>query len=144
MSYRKPKGPGTIHGWSTTAGVRIDTDGAGLVWGARLRFWAVLACVLVALVMGSTAHAAPAVEPWVGYSHTSDLFTGRPLFPQPPGCEQSADWAGVGLTLEWKRTEVDFGHGIKARDFWCGRPWREHGKSGTIINLRYYPLRGRK
>lgn len=59
MSYRtvatprtRPgvKGPGSIHGWTTT-GRRFHAEGDGYVYGARLVVWAVLACVMVALVV---------------------------------------------------------------------------------------------
>lgn len=53
MTYRKPKGPGTIHGWSTTATqagyYRQHDAGDGYVYGARLVYWAVLVIVLLAV-----------------------------------------------------------------------------------------------
>lgn len=136
------KGPGSIHGWTTRRGYYRDSDPPGQILGARIVFWALLACVLFALA--NVAHSAPAVEPFVGWSHQSDIFTGRPFYSPPPGCEQAADWAGLGLTVSWPKTEVDFAHGVKVRDFWCGTPAREHGRSGTLLSVRWYPLRGRK
>lgn len=44
------KGPGSIHGWTTTAR-RFHAEGDDRVCGARLTFWAILACMVVALVM---------------------------------------------------------------------------------------------
>ena len=54
MTYRKPKGAGSIHGWSTTrtrqTGYYRQHDiGEGLVFGARLCYWAILAATLVAV-----------------------------------------------------------------------------------------------
>ena len=142
MSYTPGRGRGTIRGWSTQAG-KLNTDD-GLIFGARLRYWAILVAGIVAIFFALSAHAAPTVEPFVGWSHQSDIFTGRPFFSTRPGCEQSADWIGVGVTLAWLRTEVDFGHGVKVRDFWCSASDREHGKSGTLASVRYYFMRGRR
>lgn len=44
------KGPGSVHGWTTT-GRRFHAEGDGYVMGARLGFWAVLACVVMALMV---------------------------------------------------------------------------------------------
>lgn len=137
------KAPGSIRGWSSTC--RPDnTPDLPLVYGARLKFWAMLAAVLVALMFAGTSHAAPTIEPWTGYTHASDVFTGRPLFPPPPGCEATTDWAGLGLTFAWGKSEFDLAQGVKARDLWCDKPARKHSESGTLLSYRYYFLRGRK
>lgn len=54
MSYKTGRGAGTIHGWSTQAG-KLDNDPPGQVFGARIIFWALLACVLIALAGGTRA-----------------------------------------------------------------------------------------
>lgn len=48
------KGSGSIHGWSTTmtkTNKRYDTNATDYVGGARLKFWIMLAIVVVALVV---------------------------------------------------------------------------------------------
>lgn len=51
--YRTGRGIGTIHGWST----RVPTNTTaraqrlGLVFGARLHYWALLIAVVVAVVL---------------------------------------------------------------------------------------------
>jgi len=140
MSYRKPKGPGSIHGWSTHAG-RIDSDPPGQVFGARLVFWALLVCVLLALANGAHAAEPPKLEPFIGYTHVSDVLRGPPLAPAMPGCEPTTDWFGVGVTVVWRKAEIDIAHGVKARDFWCGPHYRQSAESGTLASVRWYPWR---
>lgn len=108
---------------------------------------AIFVMVIVLLALAGAlrkAHAGEVtIEPWLGDTHISDIFTGVPFFAQPPGCEQTTDFLGGGLTVSWKKFEFDFAQGIKARDWWCGRPWREKSQSGTMLSFRWYPLRKR-
>lgn len=114
------------------------------VYGARLRFWAILACVVVA-VCAARRSDAQTLEPFLGYTHVSDVLTGRPFLTNPAGCEPTTDWLGAGVTVVWPRVEIDFAHGIKARDMWCSRssPTRGHSESGTLVTMRWYPWRNR-
>ncbi len=120
----------------------------GRVGGARLVFWAVLVCVVLAFGMAASADEKqpPTIEPFLVASHTSDVLTGRPFLANPMGCEPTTDFLGVGATIAWKRVELDLAHGIKARDTWCDRrtPTRGGFESGTMVTVRWYAWRGRR
>lgn len=46
MNYRQPKGPGSIHGWTTQR-----ARGATLIYGARPLWWAALAVALAVVLL---------------------------------------------------------------------------------------------
>jgi hypothetical protein len=106
----------------------------------RRRNWPVATLVASILILvfsvEQCAHGAE-VEPFVEYSHTSDIFRGCPLH-----CEQSEpllDYAGVGVTItagRRNRWEIDISHGYKRIDSKSTEP-------GSKLAIRFYPRRNR-
>ena len=141
MSYKTGKGSGSIHGWSTTR-TRPQPHDPGVIFGARLVYWALLVCTLVGIAAACRADdRGPDIRPFFGYTHISDIMRGPPFGPPVEGCEPTTDWAGAGVTFAWSHVQVDFAHGIKQRDAWCGRPWAQPRESGTEVAIRWYPFR---
>lgn len=116
------------------------------VAGARLRYWAALIAVVLGLAFCTDSRAderrPPKLEPFaLSYSHTSDVLRGPPFMMAAEGCEPTTDFLGSGVTVVWRRLEIDFAQGVKVRDAWCGKPWRQPAESGTHLALRWYPWR---
>ena len=106
----------------------------GLVTFALFLGW-----VLVCILRVESAYAAPTLEPFVTYTHLSDLMRGPPLFGNTGGHEPTEDYLGAGVTIVWPKAELDLSHGIKSRDCSIRRGCK--GESGTLIALRVYPWR---
>jgi hypothetical protein len=74
------------------------------------------------------------VEPFVVYSHLSDVTRGRPFNGQD---EAQSEYIGAGITIvagKLKRFEIDISHGRKSVD-------RAGWESGSQLNVRFYPRR---
>lgn len=79
-----------------------------------------------------TLFAQPAqaldIDPFVVWTHGSDLFRGEPFNDRR---EWSYDHVGAGVTLTAGSFEVDVTHGVKSYS-------RRRIESGTNLAIRYY------
>ena len=108
----------------------------------RNLFAAVSVVIFLALSIDAQAdQKGPTIEPFLGYTHISDVMQGRPFLVPMPGCEQTMDWMGAGGTFVWPHVEIDLAQGIKQQNAWCGRPYSKPRESGTLLTLRWYPWR---
>jgi hypothetical protein len=97
---------------------------------------ALLVALFVYGLMSCNARAADA-EAFAAYSHTSDLFRGRPFNDRD---EWSADFIGGGVTISAGKArawEIDLAHGFKRNSMRRGYGW----ENGTTLNIRFYPGR---
>jgi len=81
---------------------------------------------------------AAEIEPLITAAHTSDLLRGRPFNSHS---EPTEDYIGFGVTISFKKVEVDLTHGAKTLD--CRLSQGCKWESGTKLALRWYPRRKR-
>lgn len=89
----------------------------------------------LALLAAAARAERPHMDLLVLQDHRSDLFKGAG--------ETTEDYFGVGVTVRWRKFEVDVSQGVNTRD--CGLIYRERCRweQGTRLSTRWYPLRGR-
>ena len=120
-----------------------NTDPIQPVRYQRKVSWALVVSIalgVLALAFVLQARAAD-VEPFLMYSHDSDLFRGPPFNHET---EPTTDFIGAGVTIEWRKFELDLAQGFKSRD--CNYVRRTNGQgsyscvweSGTQITARWY------
>jgi hypothetical protein len=100
--------------------------------------WRFVAALWIALLFGFASCESraerPKIEPFVAYSHTSDILRGPPFWMHDPRYDPTIDYVAIGGTFSWQRVEVDLSHGVKALD-------RGKLESGTALTVRVYPWR---
>lgn len=81
------------------------------------------------------------LEPFLMFQHQSDILRGPPLIPWDIRPEPTNDYVAVGVTVRWRKVEIDLSHGRKAID--CDLNHGCPSESGTQVAVRWYPLRKR-
>jgi len=100
--------------------------------------WALRIVPVIAFLFVAQPSHAVEFEPFVKYTHTSDLLTGPP-FASTAVLEPTTDYIGFGVTAVWKKFEIDLSHGRKARDCQYTSDGPCDWVSGTEVSFRWYP-----
>jgi hypothetical protein len=106
--------------------------------------WRFIIALWLAILFGfaSCESRAADVEPFVTYTHTSDIFRGCPFKCDRDESTQEAIMGGVTIAAGKRRAwELDIAHGVKAID--CGGVRNCKWEQGSQFSARWYPWRNR-
>ncbi len=97
-----------------------------------------LTLALALLIVYRDARAAE-IEPFIAWTHGSDILRGPPLNRR---AEPQYDFVGVGVTIRWRKVEWDLAHGFQIYD--CNYHQTSatatgcRFESGSMSSVRYY------